>query len=890
MTAASWSQISRLLDHALDLEPAAREPWLESLDVESPQVRETLRELLREQDRAQQLLRTLPELSEQQSACNVSAGEKVGPYRLLRELGAGGMASVWLAERADGSLKRQVALKLPSALSSHPGLTARLARERDILAGLEHPNIARLYDAGVDSTGRPYLALEYVDGVNLDVYLRERALSLRQRLELFLQITRAVAFAHARLVVHRDLKPSNILLTHAGEVRLLDFGIARLLQPEQLKAAHPTQVNVRAFTPGYAAPEQFLGEPITVATDVYSLGVLLYEMLTGVSPYVPKSEAAWALEQAVLTGEPRLPSSVVPGESSRALRGDLDAIVTKALKQLPSDRYATVDTFAADIERYLSGRPVTARRTSRWYVLRKFAQRNSVALGVSVVVTAAIVSGLGVALWQWQEANAQRVAAMSRLVQAEAALDFTTAVLTEGVRRDEPVSLDTLFSRSEAIVERMGRHDQMIRSIGTGFVADWYRSYGSHEQAEKLLTKTIDALPAERSSEKSRLICSRALAWYRMGRTDSAVASLAAEIERTRDDPVAAAYCLANRAALARLLSDGKSALAFALEAQRHYDLAGGQSAAARALLLNEIGYAHSLNGRPDLAQQFYRQAMDLFEARGQQETDDAAALRSNWGVALLSTGNPRQALRLFEQSRMFEERRSPTHEAPAFVIAGQATALQMLARHDEAMAAYELMRGIAARTHSSEHQVFALSGQASVAQARGRLDEAQIFLDQAAAIMSAQKVHADTKGAMRHSVIQARVWAAQGRSDDAYASLSKVIANYSRLGCCASARAQALVGRAEINLSNGRLDAAVADASQALQFAQQAQGRTSHSNITGSAWLSLGQIRQAQGRAELAGKAYALAAQHLSNTLGQEHPDTLRAKNAAGSRAGNAR
>ncbi len=264
------------------------------------------------------------------------AGMLVGPYRLLREIGTGGMGAVWLAERADGMLKRRVALKLPRLAWDIPGLAGRMERERDILAELEHQNIARLYDAGVDAQGRPYLAMEYVEGRPLDVYCREHGLGVQERLGLFLQVARAVAHAHARLVVHRDLKPTNILVTSDGSVRLLDFGIAKLLEGEvgreSANESLLTQLGGRALTPDYASPEQIRGQAITVAVDIYSLGVVLYELLTGERPY--KVASAAMLEDAVVRLEAPLASSVAHDKArARELRGDLDTIVAKALKK-----------------------------------------------------------------------------------------------------------------------------------------------------------------------------------------------------------------------------------------------------------------------------------------------------------------------------------------------------------------------------------------------------------------------------------------------------------------------------------------------------------------------------------------------------------------------------
>src|SRR5882672_2598287 len=286
LAASELAQVSRLLDDALELDAADRERWLAALPAEHAMLVPVLRAMLARDADSDHVLDQAPRLREHNEEVEgqaVQAGAQVGPYRLIREIGRGGMGTVWLAERADGTLKRQIALKLPR-MAWVSGLAERMRRERDILAVLEHPNIARLYDAGVDTQGRPYLALEYVKGEPIDRYCRAHQLTLAQRLQLFLQVARAVAHAHARLIVHRDLKPSNILVAADGTVRLLDFGIAKLLEGDTGPATDLTALVGRALTPDYASPEQIKGEPITVASDVYSLGVLLYELLTGERP------------------------------------------------------------------------------------------------------------------------------------------------------------------------------------------------------------------------------------------------------------------------------------------------------------------------------------------------------------------------------------------------------------------------------------------------------------------------------------------------------------------------------------------------------------------------------------------------------------------------------
>src|SRR5450432_397664 len=305
---SDWPALSALLDEAMALPASERSAWLAALAGERSALRETLARLLEAATGVEtdELLDVLPRFGAPADEggdplAAPAPDDAVGPYRLLSELGRGGMGAVWLAERADAQPRRKIALKLPH-IGWAPGLAARLARERDILASLEHPNIARLYDAGVDQFGRPYLALEYVDGVPIDRYCQSRALPLRARLQLVRQVAAAVGHAHARLVVHRDLKPSNILVTASGEVRLLDFGIAKLLQDDDTSdATDLTRQSGRALTPDYASPEQIRGETIGTPSDVYSLGVVAYELLAQVRPYRLKATAGGGLAEAIAT-------------------------------------------------------------------------------------------------------------------------------------------------------------------------------------------------------------------------------------------------------------------------------------------------------------------------------------------------------------------------------------------------------------------------------------------------------------------------------------------------------------------------------------------------------------------------------------------------------------
>jgi serine/threonine protein kinase len=413
LTIQQMALMSRLLDEALPLDEVGRRLWLVDLSPEYQDLAQALRAALlpAETEGAEfQSLDRLPDLWEVGAESNLQPGAKVGPYELVRSLGSGGMAEVWLGRRADGAFKREVALKLPLLKQLRQDLAQRFARERDILASLEHPHIARLYDAGIDDSGRPYLAMEYVQGQSLTDWCNAHRLGLSDRLQLFMQVLEAVRFAHTKQVIHRDLKPSNILVTQSAQVRLLDFGVAKLLEADESDEPPLTGIYGRALTPDYASPELLRGELVDVRSDIYSLGVLLYELLTGIRPYRLTGAAAMGLlEQAIGALEIKKPSVLhsLPASTdrmfankvwARRLRGDLDAITLKALDREPTKRYQSAAAFAEDIERYLAGKPIDALPWRITDQVSKFALRNRLAVTLSAGALAAIILTVGYTL------------------------------------------------------------------------------------------------------------------------------------------------------------------------------------------------------------------------------------------------------------------------------------------------------------------------------------------------------------------------------------------------------------------------------------------------------------------------------------------------------------
>ena len=542
-----WPVISVRLDEALAMAPEARAPWLAALS-DSQAIKDTLHQLLSDPALAEtaDFAGTLPKLTLGPSellhppppgdapvSVDTVAGTLVGPYQLLRELGVGGMGQVWLAQRVDGGLKRPVALKLPR-ISWDSGLAERLQRERDILVSLDHPHIARIYDAGVDQHGRPYLALEYVEGEPIDAYCKTQGLGITQRLQLILQVARAVAHAHARLVVHRDLKPANILVTAQGQVRLLDFGIAKLMQGELTHETALTRQAGRALTLDYASPEQIRGEPIGTASDVYSLGVVAYELLAEAKPYQLKRQSAAALEEAIALVDVRLASVATANtDDARLLKGDLDAILNRALKKTVAQRYPTVEAFAQDIERHLGHQPVLAQPDSWGYRAAKFWRRNQLAVAASVAVSVSLIAGLSVATWQARLAYAQAD-------RAEQVKGFVLSIFDDadgdseaGVSRSAADLLK--LARTRVNSETGGRPEvavELMTAIGQSMVGQGLTAEAAALLGEAVELSTRQLGPKHTLTTAAQLMLGEAQA--EMGQNKPAIATLLPAIESAR--------------------------------------------------------------------------------------------------------------------------------------------------------------------------------------------------------------------------------------------------------------------------------------------------------------------------------------------------------------------
>jgi tetratricopeptide (TPR) repeat protein/tRNA A-37 threonylcarbamoyl transferase component Bud32 len=475
-----------LVDQCLDLPAADRESLLVRAD---PAVSAEARRLL-EADARSGVVLDAPAGALVPSALRAIGGSlpkqgasestMVGPFRLLSLVGEGGMGQVWIAERAGADFRQRVAVKLLHTRGDAAALASRFRLERRILARLAHPRIARLLDGGTTEDGTPWLAMEYVEGLSLTEHCAARGLSVEERLQLFAKVCDAVQFAHRNLVVHRDLKPSNVLVGADGEPKLLDFGIAKLLEddPDDGALAPLTRTGERPMTPDYAAPEQVRGEAATTATDVWALGIILHELLCGVRPFRGGHKSVGEIERAILDAAPSRPSTHADAPLKRRLRGDLDAIVLKALRAAPEDRYPSAEALASDVRRHLGGLPVTARGETAAYLLRSFVRRYRLAVSASALGLAVVLAGLGGTLWQ-----AHRAREEAR--KAEQVQDFLLALLQSFDPSDgRSVTERDILARGEDRLEKelSGRPDVQAK-LWRAFGRTWL-NLGAYDHAK----------------------------------------------------------------------------------------------------------------------------------------------------------------------------------------------------------------------------------------------------------------------------------------------------------------------------------------------------------------------------------------------------------------------
>jgi tetratricopeptide (TPR) repeat protein len=474
---ATWPRLSKLLDEGLDLPADSRSSWLASLGPEYSDVLPTLRRMLALDFSADEdMLSTLPRFDE--PLLTLSPGHRIGPYRIVSTLGRGGMGVVYRAQRDDGKFEQKVAIKVVSAGLNSPSVVERFQQEYRILASLDHPNIARILDAGATEDRLPYFVMEYVEGRSIDRFCTENKLSPAERMRLFLQVCDAVQFAHQKLIVHRDLKPDNILVTEKGTPKLLDFGIAKVLSEVPVQ----NEVTLMAMTPNYASPEQVRGEQIGTATDIYSLGCVLYKLLTGVPPHQLQGKSPAESVRCICEEEPPKPSSL-----NREIGTDEDNILRMAMRKEPQKRYRSVDQLAADLSRYLNSEPVLARPATAAYRLQKYVRRHRIGV--------ALAAGLMVLLAGFAVVQANQLRRITReRDRADRATRFMSGmfkVSDPSEARGNSVTAREILERASKDIDTGLTKDPALQADMMAVMGQVYGNLGLYARAEPLLTNAL---------------------------------------------------------------------------------------------------------------------------------------------------------------------------------------------------------------------------------------------------------------------------------------------------------------------------------------------------------------------------------------------------------------
>ena len=766
-----WRRISAVFDQACEAQPSERACLLDRYCGDDEEFRREVQSLLDADavgnvidDRVPQLrIAVAAEWARNNEAAPV--GAIIGCWRVLRELGRGGMGVVMLAERMDGQFEQRVALKLIKRGMDSEAVLARFLRERQILARLSHPNIARLLDGGLSTDGRPYFVMEYVDGAPILEYCARLSLGLRARLECTMQICAALQFAHRQLVVHLDIKPSNVIVTEGGEVKLLDFGIAKLLGGAQAEPALQTRTQVRRpLTPGYASPEQLLGEPVSTATDVYGVGCLLYELLTnrranGLGEAASPQEAC----QALARGEPLAPSraagqsQALPGISARKLRGDVDTIVLKALKREPERRYPTIEALAQDLRRCLDGQPIAARRDTVFYRTGKFVGRHRLGVGLAAL-------GLGGLLATTMFALSQAHSARAQALRAEAVTQYLVGVFRIADPKSMPGGLklsarEVLDAGAKRMQLQLAQQPQLEASF-SAVLGTIYQGLGENERAVALLQRSLVLRPVDQRDGASRAdtIALLARAEYEKGDYAAAGAASSEALAEHRAQGALASPTIAQDLALQGEI------------ARRQGEFTGGETLLNQALVmsratlksphaqiaaqLNQLAALYGDMGRIEQATALTEQSLAMFTALFGENHLDVAENLVNLGVFRMQTDHIAQALPVFDQAIAIYRRLLPSdHPLLALALANEARAFDRLKRFREADPLYREALAMQRRVLGNQHP--------DLATTLNNLAVLRMHLD-------------DFSGSAEYSREAMAIWAAQGKPEHPFALISK--------------------------------------------------------------------------------------------------------------------
>lgn len=736
-----WRRVEEVFGEAAELAGAARSAYLDRACGSDPELRREVESLLAhaagEEDWGAAARAEAALLLKQKEP---GAGTMIGAWRILRRIGAGGMGAVFEAERADGLYEQQVALKLMKPEHAARGdVMARFMRERRILARLEHPTIARLIDGGVTDGGLPYLVMEFVDGVRIDEYVRRHGLSTEERLALMERVMVAVQAAHRNLVVHRDLKPANILVARDGSPKLLDFGIGKILGTEGVDGAH-TQVLERVLTPDYASPEQVRGEPITTATDVYALGVILYELLAERRPYEVKTTSLMEVERAIVEGEARPLFSVDRPELKRLRRdelADLDAVVQKALRKEPEARYESAGAMAEDLRRFREGFPVEARQGTRRYAMRKLVRRHWRAFtAAAAFVVLLAVFGLAMAALA-AKVTLERDVARRASLRAERVSQYLQGIFQGADPRraqGEVLTARELLDEGAKRIEKDLALEPAAREEVLNTIAQAYQHLGLYERASELFEKRTAAAREAHGNESLQVV--NALRQW-------------GDTERMRS----------NLDMAERTLRQAKAVL----------DRRGGPVPEERAHVLNNLALVLQARGRHTESEALLREAVSIIGRFPGQETE-WLTMRSNLGGALGELGRLEESEA--ELRAVLEERRKLLGERHPQVARSLTRLGRALLRRNKTAEAEGLLREALDRSMAvvgAEH-LETLSARAWLASARleaGDAKEAASLLEESIRVGS-KSLGAEHLDVLEWKLTLAEAMAAEGRLEEA--------------------------------------------------------------------------------------------------------------------------
>lgn len=890
-----WDVVSGLLDELLDADAAARETRLSQLRTEDPVLAEQVAALLSQHAQAQ-TDNFLEGSVAGAFGLDTLAGRSIGGYTLERQLGQGGMGSVWLAKRSDGRYEGRAAVKLLNLGLLGRGGAERVRHEANALAKLAHPNITHLIDAGI-AAGQPYLVLEYVEGEPIDDWCDARALSVAARLELFLQVLAAVSHAHGRLILHRDLKPSNILVTAEGRVKLLDFGIAKLLEGEGRTAPQSdlTRLGV-PLTPEYAAPEQVQRAEVTTATDVYALGVLLYVLLVRTHPTAADTAAPMQELQALVTREPRRLSDAAsrmdahdarglgtsPQQLARTLEGDLDNIVAKALKKSPAERYPTADAFAADLQRYLNHEPVGARADSLPYRARKFVRRHRLAVGAASLTMLALVAGIVGTTWQAIEARRQRDVALYQAKRAEFQGRFAYQIMSEVGSDGRPITIRQLMDKGVEVLERNYGDDPRF-VIGTLVsLSGRYMDLGDTEGEYAALVKA-DKL-AHELGDPDRIAfvqCNTVETELAAGRHEQAAARMQDGLENLRrvrepsfdrevDCNMAQARLLWSQNRMEAAI-DTAARLAAEIEARQPGDLGYATVVSMLEVMLSQEGRLREAIAWNERLQRAHQRA-------GRDGTMSMSITQARHAFHVYQAGNVSEA---FQRQKAMVDRLVEQQgvESVRAATAYQIGLAQVRLQQTDAGLVW-LDRAVSAAAEHSNQRVHldALLSRASAQLLLGHHSEALADIEQAERL--ALKNQSDYRAALRAARLLHAQWRmADGSTRAALAEIDRWLTDIGypnrRL---ASGLATALRVKAQAHLQLGETAAALTSAGASVAAAEAIAIDAARSADVGDALVVLAEAQLASGDVAGARGTARKAASALTASLGARHSQTVAA------------